>query len=174
MRATWDNKDGEAIAGETLEAEGILNQKLGLEAADYQGPLDELKVRNQYIEQDQVVLRPNNPKLDEICAKFAPEHLHDDDEVRFVLEGEGVFEIRSKSDRWIHVFVESGDLIVVPAGRNHRFFLTEQKTIRCVRLFRDAAGWVPRYREALEPELTPCADSEDREPSDLEATSSTR
>jgi 1,2-dihydroxy-3-keto-5-methylthiopentene dioxygenase len=44
------------------------------------------------------------------------------------------------------VQVEKGDLIVVPKDRNHRFMLTERKAIRCVRLFKDAAGWVPHYR----------------------------
>jgi len=64
----------------------------------------------------------------------------------FVLEGEGIFDIRSKGDRWMRVKVEAGDLIVVPKERYHRFELTETKTIRCVRLFQDASGWVPEYR----------------------------
>lgn len=148
MKATWDGPTGESISSDDLAAEGVTNQRLALEEAAYQGPLEALKKQNRYIEQDEVALLPDNPKLDEICAKFAPEHLHDDDEVRFVLEGEGVFDIRSRGDRWMHVVVEAGDLIVVPAGRNHRFELTDKKMIRCVRLFKDAAGWVPRYRGA--------------------------
>jgi 1,2-dihydroxy-3-keto-5-methylthiopentene dioxygenase len=36
----------------------------------------------------------------------------------------------------------------VPKDRNHLFLLTEKKHIRCVRLFQDAAGWVPNYRHA--------------------------
>ena len=42
----------------------------------------------------------------------------------------------------------SRDLIVVPKDRHHRFFLTDQRSIRCVRLFQDPAGWTPVYREA--------------------------
>ena len=42
--------------------------------------------------------------------------------------------------------VEQGDLLVVPANLHHRFFLTDRKQIRCVRLFKDASGWVPHYR----------------------------
>jgi len=147
MKATWDDANGETLSREELENEGVLNQRLALEAADYQPSLDTLKTTNNYVEQDQVELLPDNPKLEEICAKFTDEHSHDDDEVRFVLEGEGIFDIRSRTDRWMHVHVEAGDLIVVPAGRFHRFFLGETKTIRCVRLFKDAEGWVPRYRD---------------------------
>ena len=35
---------------------------------------------------------------------------------------------------------------MVPANLHHRFFLTDSKHIRCVRLFKDAAGWVAHYR----------------------------
>lgn len=150
MKANWliDDAPGEAITAERLNSEGVLYQALPLEAGGYQPALDALKTEAGYIEQDQVELLPDNPKLDEICAKFIDEHLHDDDEVRFVLEGAGVFDIRSSDDRWMRVTVEAGDLIVVPAGRYHRFFLTDAKHIRCVRLFKDASGWVPTYRAA--------------------------
>lgn len=143
MKAHWLNDDT-PINAERLNSEGVLYQGLPLD--DYQPGLDRLRSEAGYIEQDQVELLPDNPKLDEICAKFVDEHLHDDDEVRFVLEGAGVFDIRSSDDRWMRVTVESGDLIVVPAGRYHRFFLTDDKHIRCVRLFKDASGWVPKYR----------------------------
>ena len=58
----------------------------------------------------------------------------------------GIFDIRAADGRWMRVAVEAGDLIVVPADLYHRFFLTERQQIRCVRLFKDAAGWVPEYR----------------------------
>lgn len=138
--------DETPISSEALNAQGILYEKLPTEPADHQDRLDRLKAERGYIEQDQVALAPSTPNLDAICAKFVDEHLHDDDEVRFVLEGEGIFDIRSYGDRWMRVKVESGDLIVVPAKRHHRFLLTDSQHIRCVRLFRDTSGWVPRYR----------------------------
>ena len=99
-----------------------------------------------YVEEDVVELQPSTPNLNAICAKFIDEHHHDEDEVRFVLEGEGIFDIRSRDDKWMRVQVEQGDLIVVPKGRHHRFLLTDRQHIRCVRLFRDSSGWVPHYR----------------------------
>ena len=145
MKATWLDDDTE-IDSETLNAEGILHQRLPLDESGYQPTMDELKSERGYIHQDQVELRPEMPNLDEICKKFDDEHLHDEDEVRFVLEGEGIFDIRSTDDRWMRVLVEAGDLIVVPAKRHHRFELTDKKLIRCVRLFQDQTGWVPHYR----------------------------
>jgi len=93
-----------------------------------------------------VQLHPATENLEAVCAKFADEHLHTDDEVRYVLEGEGIFDIRSVDDAWMRVVVEPGDLLVVPADRWHRFLLTDKKLIRCVRLFKDRGGWVPHYR----------------------------
>lgn len=145
MHAHWVDT-GEAIAEPTLAAEGVFYERLPTDAAGYQPSLDRLKERAGYIEQDEVALLPDTPDLDGICAKFDREHLHDEDEVRFVLEGAGIFDIRSADDRWMRVEVHAGDLIVVPKARHHRFELTEQRHIRCVRLFQDRAGWVPRYR----------------------------
>lgn len=146
MKAFWLD-DSHPLTTNELAAEGIHHASLSTSAAEYQGPLDELKTDRGYIEQDIVELSPATPNLDTICAKFEGEHLHDDDEVRFVLEGEGIFDIRSRDDRYMRVIVARGDLIIVPKERHHRFLLTEAKSIRCVRLFRDRSGWVPHYRQ---------------------------
>lgn len=148
MHAHFLDGAGEPVTSEYLGRHGVTYEAFPTDPAVYQAPLDTLKARNGYIQQDVVELSPATPNLDTICAKFIDEHIHDDDEVRFVLAGEGIFDIRDDTERWMRVQVEAGDLIVVPAGRNHRFLLTEAKTIRCVRLFKDAAGWVPRYRNA--------------------------
>lgn len=141
-----DRETQEPISAEQLLSQGVFYQQLPLEPAAYQPTLDALKAAEGYIEQDVIELTPQTPNLEEVCAKFDDEHLHEEDEVRFVLKGEGVFDIRSKDDRWMRVTVEQGDLIVVPKDRYHRFELTERKTIQCVRLFQDKAGWVPHYR----------------------------
>ena len=147
MKAHWLDRD-EAIDAAQLNGQGVFYTRLDTDEREYQPPIDQLKRERGYIEQDVIALRPDTPNLDTICAKFVDEHFHDDDEVRFVLEGEGIFDIRSRDDRWMRVVVEPGDLIVVPKDRHHRFLLTDTKTIRCVRLFRDTGGWVPHYRAA--------------------------
>jgi 1,2-dihydroxy-3-keto-5-methylthiopentene dioxygenase len=142
-----DTDEAGAPSLDHLAAVGVTYERLEVDPDAFQPPLDALKSARGYVEQDIIELRPDTPNLDAICDKFKDEHLHADDEVRFVLEGEGIFDIRDAADRWVRVTVESGDLIVVPANLHHRFFLTDQKHIRCVRLFKDASGWVPHYRE---------------------------
>ena len=154
MQAHWLDADEPAIGVETLAREGVLYRSLDTcsEATEATGesafdaPLAAFATEHGYVHRDEVALSAETPNLDAICAKFVDEHRHDEDEVRFVLEGAGVFDIRSRDDRWMRVTVTPGDLIVVPKDRHHRFFLTDARTIRCVRLFRDPAGWIPHYR----------------------------
>lgn len=142
MRVSW--LEGHEITTERLAREGIATEHLAVGAHDAR--IEALMRDGGYVKRDEVALAPATPNLGAIEAKFADEHRHDEDEVRFVLEGEGIFDIRSTDDRWMRVVVRPGDLIVVPRGRWHRFFLGDAKTIRCVRLFQDPGGWTPHYR----------------------------
>ena len=141
-----DIESGRPLNANELQREGVYYRALSVENEAYQPALDELKASEGYVTQDQIELRPDTPGLAEICKKFDAEHYHDEDEVRLVLEGEAIFDIRSRDDRWMRIKVEQGDLIVVPARRFHRFELTGMHNIRCVRLFQDQSGWVPHYR----------------------------
>lgn len=137
---------GANISADVLLAEGVCSARLPTDESGYRAGLEDLKVERGYVEEDVVSLSPQTPGLDELCAKFAVEHLHTEDEVRFVLSGQGVFDIRSTRDEWMRVAIGAGDMIIVPAQRHHRFMLSDSREIRCVRLFKDTAGWEPHYR----------------------------
>jgi 1,2-dihydroxy-3-keto-5-methylthiopentene dioxygenase len=112
----------------------------------YSSEISQLKAREGYVTEDVVVLSPETPNLDELLAKFSREHHHTDDEVRFVVDGKGIFTIR-QGGLIIDLVVEAGDLIVVPALTRHWFNLTEEKRIKCIRIFKDSAGWTAIYEE---------------------------
>jgi 1,2-dihydroxy-3-keto-5-methylthiopentene dioxygenase len=137
--------DASALAREGITTTAIPIAREGIAAAEE--PLRALMERGGYVERDEIALAPTTEGLDAMLQRFVGEHFHEEDEVRFVVEGEGIFDIRSRDDRWMRVVVEEGDLIVVPRGRHHRFMLGERRTMRCVRLFQDRKGWVPHYRE---------------------------
>ena len=123
-------------------AEGVLHT--------YNQDIHRLKVERSYVTEDVIALDPSTPNLDTLLAKFSDEHHHTDDEVRFTVAGEGVFEINVTASERVKFTAQPGDLIVVPAWRRHLFYLTDKKTIRCIRLFKDKSGWEAHYPYAQE------------------------
>jgi 1,2-dihydroxy-3-keto-5-methylthiopentene dioxygenase len=83
-----------------------------------------------------------------MLAKFSREHWHDEDEVRFILEGSGVFFVHPREGDVFAIEVGPGDLIRVPRSTWHWFDLCAERRIRAIRLFQDQAGWTPRYTES--------------------------
>jgi 1,2-dihydroxy-3-keto-5-methylthiopentene dioxygenase len=114
----------------------------------YGADIERIKARGGYVTADVIAVSPATPGLEEMLAKFASEHTHDDDEVRFVVSGRGIFFIHSADGRVTSIEVEAGDLIRLPSGIKHWFTLCDDRSIRAIRLFKDPAGWVPRYTES--------------------------
>jgi len=114
----------------------------------YRAEVDALKARGGYVTADVVDVKPDTPGLEAMLLKFSREHWHDEDEVRFILEGRGVFHIHPPEGPVFAIEVEKGDLIRVPRGTWHWFDLCADRRIRAIRLFQDQAGWTPRYTES--------------------------
>src|SRR5580765_6479465 len=111
----------------------------------YAQEIEELKTKGGYVTADVINVSPTTPGLDEMLNKFNKEHWHDEDEVRFIVKGHGLFHIAPKGSDVVSIEMEAGDLIRVPAGTLHWFDLCGDKTIRAIRLFRDPSGWTPHY-----------------------------
>ncbi len=134
-----------AISTAELNQQGIPYEYIPADQS-YMEPLKVWMQRRAYTAHDEVRLNAETPKLEAILKQFEDEHLHTDDEVRYIVKGAGIFDIRSQDDQWMRVELEAGDFIIVPADRHHRFFLTEDQQIHAVRLFKDNPSWVPIYR----------------------------
>lgn len=124
----------------------------GAPAADvlaaYRAKIDELKARGGYVTADVIDVQPTTPGLDAMLAKFNSEHWHDEDEVRFIIEGRGLFHVHPPGRPVFAIEVEAGDLIRVPKGTHHWFDLCSDRRIRAIRLFQDPAGWTPHYTQS--------------------------
>ncbi|KAF9239481.1 1,2-dihydroxy-3-keto-5-methylthiopentene dioxygenase [Melanogaster broomeanus] len=76
---------------------------------------------------------------------FYEEHMHEDEEVRYILEGSGYFDVREHtSDSWIRMELAPGDVIVAAPGIYHRFILDEKNMIKAMRFF--TARWTAHVR----------------------------
>ena len=116
---------------------------------DAYGPeIAALKARGGYVTADVIDVKPETPNLDLMLAKFSREHWHDEDEVRFIIEGRGLFHVHPPAGPVFAIEVEAGDLIRVPRGTHHWFDLCGEKRIRAIRLFQDASGWTPHYTDS--------------------------
>jgi len=114
----------------------------------YAPEIDRLKASGGYVTADVIDVQPTTPGLDAMLAKFSREHTHDDDEVRFIIEGRGLFHIHQPGQPVFAIEVEAGDLIRVPSGTLHWFNLCADRRIRAIRLFKDPAGWSPNYSDS--------------------------
>lgn len=114
----------------------------------YANEIEQLKTRGGYVTADVIDVSPTTPGLDEMLAKFNREHWHDEDEVRFIIAGHGLFHIHSETGNVLSIEVSAGDLIRVPRGTLHWFNLCADRRIRAIRLFQDIAGWTPHYTES--------------------------
>jgi 1,2-dihydroxy-3-keto-5-methylthiopentene dioxygenase len=115
--------------------------------AAYAGEIDRLKASGGYVTADVIDVTDKTPNLDAMLARFAREHWHDEDEVRFILRGRGIFHIHPKDAPVLAIEVGPGDLIRVPRGTHHWFDLCSERDIRAIRLFQDVSGWTPRYTD---------------------------
>ena len=114
----------------------------------YASEIDQLKQRGGYVTADVIDVDPNTDNLDAMLAKFNREHWHDEDEVRFIIAGHGLFHIHTTAGPVLAIEVAAGDLIRVPRGTLHWFNLCADRRIRAIRLFQDTAGWTPQYTES--------------------------
>jgi 1,2-dihydroxy-3-keto-5-methylthiopentene dioxygenase len=112
--------------------------------------VDELKQRGGYVVADVIDVKPDTPNLDAMLKRFSSEHWHDEDEVRLIVEGRGLFHIHPPGKPVFALEVEAGDLIRVPRGTHHWFDLCGERRIRAIRLFQDPSGWTPHYTESGE------------------------
>ncbi len=117
--------------------------------AAYAPEIERLKQQGGYVTADVIDVTAQTPNLDTMLAKFSVEHWHDEDEVRYIVRGRGLFHIHPRDNGpVIALECEPGDLIRVPRGTWHWFDLCGDKNIRAIRLFQDKAGWTPHYTDS--------------------------
>ncbi|CAH7669436.1 1,2-dihydroxy-3-keto-5-methylthiopentene dioxygenase [Phakopsora pachyrhizi] len=134
----------EAVSLEELSLLGVSYWK-----ADSIDQVDKISEERNYKNRDQIICSRTamGDIYEEKLKTFFEEHLHEDEEIRWIMDGSGYFDVRDGADkRWIRIKVEKDDLIVLPPGIYHRFTVDENDYIRAMRLFKDEPKWIPLNR----------------------------
>ncbi len=139
--------------GEEAQIRQLLSQDILTEAEkeqvleSFDHYFEQLQQTGGYQSRDLIVLHPNTPNLDTLLSKFARCHTHGDDEVRYIIDGEGVFGFVRPDGSQVELTIQPEEYINVPAGTEHWFYLTNLNRIKAVRYFTTTEGWVPEYTD---------------------------
>ncbi|OTA60241.1 Acireductone dioxygenase [Hypoxylon sp. EC38] len=155
MRAYWyDNAPGDQRlphdSGKNVDAAAL--EELGVLYFKYPdvSKVDELAQNRGYKNRDEITVSPEKmgDVYEEKVKSFFHEHLHEDEEIRYIRDGQGYFDVRSKDDEWVRIQLEKDDLIILPPGIYHRFTTDESNYIQAMRLFKDEPKWTPLNRSS--------------------------
>ena len=110
----------------------------------YATAIDLLMRHGGYQSADAIRMLPTSPDRQEMRALFLAEHTHNDDEVRFFVEGSGIFYMHAEG-KVVELQNVRGDLIRVPAGAPHWFDSGETPFFTAIRMFTRPDGWVGAF-----------------------------
>ena len=114
--------------------------------AAYKKDLNPFMEQGGYLTADVISINKLTENYGAIRAKFLAEHTHSEDEIRFFVDGKGLFWFNLESEPIFNLLCEKGDLISVPAGTKHWFDAGEHDPfVKAIRIFIDMSGWVPHY-----------------------------
>src|SRR3989338_665177 len=130
-------------ASQTLKNEDT--QETVLKA--YEHKLGPYMKKHSYQDADVINVHKDTPNIEALRAKFLSEHTHSEDEIRFFIDGEGMFyfHLENSKPEVFSLLCEKGDFISVPKGYKHWFDLAPKYFVKAIRVFSNKEGWTPHY-----------------------------
>lgn len=143
IRNDLQHKHPKWVTGKKLDELGLLRYKLDGTVSD---ELERICKEREYKNRDEKLIGKHLTNYDEMCKTFSTEHLHADEEIRYVLNGSGYFDVRDENDELIRIHVTKGDLLILPEGIYHRYVPDIGNYIHVMRLFKEEPKWTPFNR----------------------------
>lgn len=152
---TLVSRDGEQIQRE-LAGRGIAFQRWPAQAQlpsgasqeqileAYAAEVARLQAGGAYPTVDAIRMTPSHPDRAALRQKFLAEHTHSEDEVRFFVEGQGLFCLHIGTEV-LQVLCEASDWISVPAGTKHWFDMGPEPHFCAIRFFNNTEGWIAQF-----------------------------
>ncbi|OBT38947.1 hypothetical protein VE00_10895 [Pseudogymnoascus sp. WSF 3629] len=153
MRAYWyDNLPGDQRELHDSGRSVSLDQLSRIGVLYFRYPdldqVDALASERSYKNRDVITVSPSvmGDIYESKVKSFFAEHMHEDEEIRYIRNGKGYFDVRNEGDEWVRILLEEDDLIILPAGIYHRFTTDESNFIVAMRLFKEEPKWTPLNR----------------------------
>ncbi|KAI5290895.1 1,2-dihydroxy-3-keto-5-methylthiopentene dioxygenase [Ascosphaera aggregata] len=110
--------------------------------------VDRIAEERKYISRDEIFVTPEKlgDAYHEKLQVFFTEHLHEDEEIRYIRGGSGYFDVRNEKEDWIRIQLEKDDMIILPAGIFHRFTTDSNNYVHAMRLYQVEPKWTPLNR----------------------------
>jgi len=112
--------------------------------AAYASEIERVQQDGGYATVDAIRLSPDHPDRAALRQKFLAEHTHSADEVRFFVEGRGLFCLHIGAEV-LQLICEQDDWISVPAGTRHWFDMGPAPQFCALRFFNNSEGWVADF-----------------------------
>jgi len=132
----FERWSADRVLADDADADAVLNA--------YRSEIDGLMAECGFQAVDVIRMKPDHPEKAALRAKFLDEHRHSEDEVRFFVEGKGLFFLHI-GDRVYQTLCERGDLIGVPANTPHWFDMGDRPEFTAIRFFNNPDGWVAHF-----------------------------
>ena len=110
----------------------------------YRAEITRVQASGTYPTVDAIRMTPDHPERQALRRKFLSEHTHSEDEVRFFVEGRGLFCLHI-GEEVLQVLCERGDFLRVPAGTKHWFDMGSAPQFTAIRFFDNPEGWVAQF-----------------------------
>lgn len=161
------HNSGKPVGATHLQELGVLHYHFPAASPASLPALNDLAAQRSYSHRDEITVSPQamGDVYESKIKMFFDEHMHEDEEIRYILDGAGYFDVREDGDsQWVRIRLEEGDLLVLPAGIYHRFTVDTQNVsgaantwnviftyafaqyIKAMRLFKDQPKWTPLNR----------------------------
>ena len=112
--------------------------------AAYAAEIARVQASGTYPTVDAIRMTPEHPEREALRQKFLAEHTHSEDEVRFFVEGRGLFCLHI-GEEVLQMLCEQDDWISVPAGTKHWFDMGSAPRFCAIRFFDNPQGWVAAF-----------------------------
>ena len=119
---------GAELSPTHLSSLGVLHYSFPPSSPSSSPQIEDLAKTRAYANRDEITVSPTamGSVYEDKIKMFYDEHMHEDEEIRYILEGTGYFDVRDAEDKWVRIRAEPSDLLILPAGIYHRFTVDEE------------------------------------------------